>query len=280
MTQVDGKFYAVDTGETKESFTATAGALKPAMAVDVDGNDNTEASLEVSEPKTYYKDSTWTLKFKAEHAIPMQGYIKLKVPAEVYLHTDSTLSGGICSKWSCPKDDAKPDELWILVPKTIPAGEEVVIEIKGVQNPRTFKQTGTFTITTYADKENVIDQGFNVGTKMTIPGQLGSFSATPTNETNGALNTYNFSMISEIPLKDDDKLSYKLPAEVGPPGQEELNCLPVLGFEEIECTISGSIVEVKFTKLSEYTGTFQWSIDNIRNPISTRPSESFKEIKI
>lgn len=54
----------------------------------------------------------------------------------------------------------------------------------------------------------------------------------------------------------------------------------MLGFEEIECSISGSIVEVKFKKLSETEGAFTWSIDNVRNPISTRPSKAFEEIKI
>lgn len=148
MTQLDGKFYTVDEGEKKTSFTATAGALKAATATDPapgsSGNDSTKNSLVVSNPQTYAKDSTWTIKFKAEHAIPNQGYIKLKMPSEVELNVDVTMSGGICAKWSCPRDDAKKDELWILVPQTIPAGEETIIEIVGVQNPRTFKPTGVF----------------------------------------------------------------------------------------------------------------------------------------
>jgi len=279
MTQVDGKFYTVDTGEKKNSFTATAGGLKPATATDsapgASGNDATADSLVVSNPQTYAKDSTWTIKFKAEHAIPNQGYIKLKMPSEVELMTDSTMSGGICAKWSCPSADAKKDELWILVPQTIPAGDETIIEIMGVQNPRTFKPTGVFTITTYADKISVIDEGFNVGTKMTIPGQLVSFSSTAGSETNGELNKYIFSIITEIPLKDDDKLSYKLPAELDPPTQADLGCKSVKGFVEIECTISGSIVEITFKKFSSPTGNFSWSIENVRNPISTRPSGAF-----
>jgi hypothetical protein len=139
MTQIDGKFYAVDTGETKSSFVATAGSLKPATATGADGKDNTASSLVVSDPKTYSKKSTWTLKFIAEHAIPTQGYIKVKVPSEVSLIVEETMSGGICSKWSCPSADAKEDELWILVPVTVPAGEEIAIELVGVKNPRTFK---------------------------------------------------------------------------------------------------------------------------------------------
>lgn len=172
MTQIDGKFYNVDKGKTEDSFVATAGQLKPATATDASGNDNTAESLIVSDATTYSKEATWTLKFKAEHAIPTQGYVKVKLPAEIELLKDSTMSGGICSKWSCPRADIKKDELWILVPVEVPAGEETEIEIVGVLNPRTFKQTGTITITTYADKVSVIDEGFNVGTKMTIAGQI------------------------------------------------------------------------------------------------------------
>ena len=50
MTQIDGKFYNVDVGETTKSFVATAGQLKPATAVDSTGNDNTADSLIVSDP--------------------------------------------------------------------------------------------------------------------------------------------------------------------------------------------------------------------------------------
>ena len=51
MTQIDGKFYNVDVGETTKSFVATAGQLKPATAVDLTtGNDNTADSLIVSDP--------------------------------------------------------------------------------------------------------------------------------------------------------------------------------------------------------------------------------------
>lgn len=37
---------------------------------------------------------------------------------------------------------------------------------------------------------------------------------------------------------------------------------------------------VKFKKLASPTGTFSWSADKIRNPISTKPSSSFTNIII
>jgi len=39
-------------------------------------------------------------------------------------------------------------------------------------------------------------------------------------------------------------------------------------------------MNVIFKKFSNPTGTFQWSAENIRNPISTKPSASFSNIVI
>lgn len=39
-------------------------------------------------------------------------------------------------------------------------------------------------------------------------------------------------------------------------------------------------MEVEFLELKDTTGTFQWSVETIRNPISTKPSSSFSNIII
>lgn len=39
-------------------------------------------------------------------------------------------------------------------------------------------------------------------------------------------------------------------------------------------------MNVIFKELSNPDGTFQWSADNIKNPISTKPSSSFTNIVI
>ncbi len=39
-------------------------------------------------------------------------------------------------------------------------------------------------------------------------------------------------------------------------------------------------MNVIFKELKQNDGTFQWSADGIRNPISTKPSESFTNIVI
>jgi len=116
---------------------------------------------------------------------------------------------------------------------------------------------------------------------MTIPGELSSFSAQQSNFTNGDINRYEFSMQSEIPLYNGDKLSFELPPELqAPPKSEDLNCKGKEGFTEITCTISGNHMVVVFKELARPYGTFAWSADNIRNPISTKPSSSFSNILI
>jgi hypothetical protein len=72
-----------------------------------------------------------------------------------------------------------------------------------------------------------------------------------------------------------------MPAELqAPPKSEDLACTGKEGFIEIECEISGNNMVVKFKKLASATGTFSWSADKIRNPISTKPSSSFSNIII
>jgi hypothetical protein len=148
-------------------------------------------------------------------------------------------------------------------------------------NPRTTEPTGTFHISTRDANGIPIDEGYDINTQMYFLGQLHSFSAIQTNFVNGVENRYIFSMQSAVPLSPGDKLSYTFPPEIVPPAtSEELNCAIIFGFDEIECNISGYSMEIKFVALANPTGTFQWSAENIRNPISTKPSSSFSNIII
>jgi len=99
FTKIDGEFYEVDNGETKTSFIAEAGKLMPVADPDV-------KPLIVDIPMTYNKNSIWTLRFRAAHRVPATGYIKVEAPPQVIFSPDSTMSGGTCNQWSCPKEDA------------------------------------------------------------------------------------------------------------------------------------------------------------------------------
>jgi len=64
-------------------------------------------------------------------------------------------------------------------------------------------------------------------------------------------------MESNIPIQEGDKLSYQFPIDILPPSNSaELNCKVIFGVKEIECTISGDIMNVIFKKFSNPTGTF------------------------
>jgi hypothetical protein len=107
----------------------------------------------VSDPITFYKESTWTLTF-----ITKGGYIRVDVPKEINMNPSTSVSGGSCRKWSCPEKMATNKVIWFLINEELPANKEIKIEIVGIDNPRTTKPTGVFHVTTYdSDKTSKID---------------------------------------------------------------------------------------------------------------------------
>ena len=99
--------------------------------------------------------------------------------------------------------------------------------------------TEDFFITTYSPNfDYAIDKGYNKTTQMSIKGDLKSFTANPTNLTNGAVNTYVFNLSTKIPLQNVDILMFDLPEEIVAPRNTKLaNCQPMEGLERVECSI-------------------------------------------
>jgi len=89
-------------------------------------------------------------------------------------------------------------------------------------------------------------------------GQLRNFSVSISNnkgnaapsEINGSFSKYSFSINSQTPLHVDDKISFKIPAELKPAPLTQLNCKPGAGLEEIECSVNKQIIEITIKKLS------------------------------
>ena len=89
----------------------------------------------------------------------------------------------------------------------IPAGDEIIFVLSGVTNPRTTEATGPFHLKTYdIDGISEIDSGYDLTVAMTKLTDLEIFSVRPSNYTNGAENTYTFSIQTVVPLKDGDKV--------------------------------------------------------------------------
>ena len=114
---------------------------------------------------------------------------------------------------------------------------------------------------------------------MTTPGSMISFSVLQSNYTNGALNTYVFSLQSTIPLQDGDRLQFDVPPQITPPkSSSEMDCKGRDNVAQVSCSVSGRSMIVQFQKISGTTGTFGWTVDNMKNPASSMPSESFSGI--
>jgi len=78
----------------------------------------------VSDPITFYKESTWTLKFSTENIIPKGGYIRVDVPEEIKMNPSTSVSGGSCRIWSCPEKMATDKVIYLIVSEDLPANKE------------------------------------------------------------------------------------------------------------------------------------------------------------
>ena len=158
-----------------------------------------------------------------------------------------------------------------------------MFELKGLRNPRTTLTTDKFFLTTLdSDLASTIDSGYDLATKMTIEATLAAFDAAPSNVTNGADNTYTFSMDpGSLPLLDGDRLSFTMPDQITVPSQSaELACRPVEGLEKITCSVSGRSLTIVLDEVSQATGTFKWTLAHIKNPPTLERSDKFTAISV
>jgi hypothetical protein len=109
-TNIDGKFYIVDEGETVDSFVPGPGVIKAT------------SPITVSNPITYNRDSTWTLKFTTTNPVPIGGFAKVELPPQVTLSPSTTISGGSCRKWSCEANDITPTSVIFKLTELIKRG--------------------------------------------------------------------------------------------------------------------------------------------------------------
>lgn len=104
------------------------------------------------------------------------------------------------------------------LPFGLARGAPLNITVGGFVNPRSFAPTGPFIINTYdIDGISLIDTGYNQTAAMSIPANLQSFSARPSSLVNGQLNTYTFSLQSNLTIANGDKVTFVLPTELTPP---------------------------------------------------------------
>lgn len=80
---------------------------------------------------------------------------------------------------------------------------------------------------------------------MSIPADLQSFSARSGSLVNGQLNTYTFSLQSNLTMANGDKVTFDLPPELTPPvNSTAMNCTGVTNVLKLTCSINGTSITV------------------------------------
>lgn len=111
-------------------------------------------------------EAVYTLKFTLEDALPKSGYVQIDMPPEVVLSPSSTQSTGSCRDYTCW--EVTGSSIKFLIQNGLPASQENVLKIGGVTNPRSFKPSGEFLMTTLdIDGVAKIDDGFRISVTMT-----------------------------------------------------------------------------------------------------------------
>lgn len=84
-----------------------------------------------------------------------------------------------------------------------------------MNNPRSNISTGVFIISTFDDDGvSEIDSGFRFITNMETYAAIGDFSVLPSNDVNGEINTYTFTISTRVEIIDGDVLSFLVPNDI------------------------------------------------------------------
>ena len=233
LNYIDGEYYTVDTQTEPTSFTAIPGKISnvgPIVIIDAENS---------------MKYAQYNLKFITEDSLPTSGYVLVEFPPEIVLNPANTLSSGSCKKYFC--SEVTENSVKFLILEGLKPLTEYTLEIGGATNPRTFKPTGKFKITTL-DIHGVtpIDIGFEISTAMTIPGDMPNFSIRQSSGVNGEIVFMTFTSGIQIPIKRGDRLILQPPPEVGVPSKYEMVCTPITNVLDITCTSSGDVITVTF----------------------------------
>lgn len=98
------------------------------------------------------------------------------MPPSVKLSPSTTQSSGSCKDYTCIS--ASERDVIFLMQTGWNAREKLILEVGGITNPRSFKETEVFKMTTLdTDAESQIDSGYDLTATMTEAGEISSFSA-------------------------------------------------------------------------------------------------------
>jgi hypothetical protein len=188
-----------------------------------------------------------------------------------------------------------------IVDRDMPADTLYTIRVGGVENPR-FVVTDAEThvahhwrIRTYdsdyppapdplnaqADANHLIDEGRGGYINIDVVSPVVSFNAEAFDTTNGVSTKYYFSWFSDIPTKSGDFIYIAMPPELAmvPTGGDTLLCKGANGLgtgaSAVTCRKQGNMLKVVLNEVTQSSGLYKITAENIRNAPSLRRSGAF-----
>lgn len=161
----------------------------------VSGKVEASGPIKIDNPQNGASKALYSFRFTMEDGLPESGFIQIDFPPDVVLLPSTTRSSGSCRDYTCIQVDDKSVKLFF--PDGLPKDTVHTLTVGGALNPRSYRPTGEFKITTYdIDGIHIIDEGYKIKIAMTIPALIESFAVEQSDFTNGVVNTYTFSLAS------------------------------------------------------------------------------------
>lgn len=154
------------------------------------------------------------------------------------------------------------------------------VTLEQVMTPRSFRPSSDFKIYTKSEEGYIVDSGGqDITVAMSTMNSMAGLQVEHLSKTNGAVDQYKFTLDSSIPLKDGDRVHFKLPEELSLALRVECRAAdPPVGALAVSCSGVDKSVWVNLDELDRETGKFEFVVDGIKNAPSFRETGSFSEV--
>lgn len=241
--------------------------------------------LIIDPPINYHDNAQYKFNFFGSSKAPKDGFIDITFPPDVVFDSEEMLKVGICDEDPPICEFKQGDDRTIRIRLTEDLNKNVGkdITLGGVKNARSFKPTGTFSIATYDSEGNYIDEGYNRNVATTEAGVIELEEIQRESTVNGEVNTYTFSLTTSVPWVNGDVLKFTFPPEISlNADNKQTKITPLNDGDQIDGGISGNDIQITFVNMAERPDTykFEFTMDNVKNAGSIKPSGGFTGMRI
>ena len=171
----------------------------------------------------YATDVTYTIPFVLDNRVPSKGYIRVVFPASIaFSGTPSVTSSngeftGLKSSGTVAIDGITHSFIESFAASGAPAGDNYILLVTNMRNPRSIEPTQGFAISTYDQDGNLIAEGTGGNIIMTAGGTFTELALTATNTSNGATSDYEIKWKAAVPIFNQDTFFLTFPSSMDLP---------------------------------------------------------------